>query len=652
MISELQNLLSETLQGMGISDVVPEVTVSDDPSHGDYSSNVAFILAKKQKITPLEAASNLANELVKDMPPILAKVEVAKPGFLNMKLSTQFLVTLMESRVRGTELPLFSARFSGKKIMIEFTDPNPFKEFHIGHLYSNIVGESISRLLEASGAEVKRVCYQGDVGLHVAKALYGMLCKITALGVTMSEVEKKSLQERARFLGEAYALGASAYEEDEAAKREIIEINTMVYEIINERLSSSKKEEQRLPSQSKVNSFQSDQTSPSKKDQLAELYTKGKKWSLEYFETIYARLGTVFWHYYFESEAGRVGLDLVREYLGKGIFEESKGAVVFPGEKYGLHTRVFINSRNLPTYEAKELGLALSKYHDYPYDLSLIITGSEIEEYFRVLLKALSLIRRDLAEKTQHVAHGMVRLPEGKMSSRKGNVLTGEWLLNEAVKRAKRKIEEAKEKGLTSANQLPVKTEPLKGTMLTVHEETEVAEMVGVGAVKWSLLRSGIGKDIEFSFDESVSFEGNSGPYLQYTFVRTQSVLRKYKIRHSKSQTLYDLGTMNYEISLEERDLLVHLARYHDILIEAAERFSPNLVTTYLFDLAQRFNLFYQKYPILKPHRHESVESNDGAFFSTSDESVRAFRLALTEAVGITIKHGLHVLGIKPPMRM
>lgn len=586
MKNELQQLLQQVLHDLDLENLGVVITPTQDPSHGDYATNVAFQAAKKLGVSPMEAGEIISKELRAKGGEQFANIEVAAPGFINFTLSSKSLLGSLQSEHKK----LVSPTLDGSKIMIEFTDPNPFKEFHIGHLYSNIVGESISRILEANGAEVRRVCYQGDVGLHVAKALWGLQQKMSGEGLKVEALEAKSLDERAQFLGQSYALGATKYEESDSAKQEIIKINKMVYD---------------------------------KDTEIMPLYEKGRQWSLEYFETIYARLGTRFVDYYFESEAGPRGVDLVRQYKDT-VFEESNGAVIFPGEKYGLHTRVFINSLGLPTYEAKELGLAVTKYEDYAFDSSIVITGNEIDEYFRVLLKALSLIQPEIAAKMKHLSHGMVRLPEGKMSSRTGNVKTGEWLLNEARDRAQAKIEETKG------------SEEAIGTRVSSVDEAEVSEMVGLAAVKWALLRSGIGRDVEFSFDESVSFEGNSGPYLQYTFVRTQSVLSKWRMVNGKwNPKDYSLFTINYPLAGEERVLLVLLCQYSDIVTSAAERFSPSDITTYLFELAQAFNLFYQKYPIIK-----------------EEEGIRDFRLALTDKVGQTIKDGLYLLGIQSPERM
>ncbi len=561
---------AKAVSDLGFEEVEIALQEPKDESHGDYSSNIALILGKKLKKNPLEVSQQIVEILnTKYQIPNTSRIESVAPGFINFYLSYEYLIDQLQ------EVTLLRQGSGGRrKIMVEFTDPNPFKEFHIGHLYSNAVGESLCRILESQGAVVKRVCYQGDVGLHVAKALYGLSLVIPNLfrdpQKMLKQVQHDSLQEKVKLLGEAYARGAKVYEEDGSAKEEINQLNKKIYE---------------------------------QDASIKEIYEKGRQWSLDYFETIYKRLGTKFTAYYFESEAGKIGLELVKKHIKDGIFQESEGAVIFPGEKYSLHNRVFINKLGLPTYEAKELGLALTKYKDFPYDQSIIVTGNEINAYFQVLLKALSLISPDLALKTKHIGHGMVRLPTGKMSSRTGDVITGEWLLDESKQR-------------------------IVGNYKEMDKDT--AESVAVGAVKYALLRGGIGRDITFSFDESISLEGNSGPYLQYTYARTQSVLAKVKSQKSKVKTT----TQNSKVmENEELALLRTLHRFPEVVAEAAEKFAPHMICNYLFDLAQKFNLFYQKCPILESDNKE-------------------FRLGLTQATGQVIKNGLYLLGISAPERM
>ncbi len=592
----LEKEILEALVKAGIANVAADITRTD-PKFGDFTTNVSLKIAKATKgpegvngskvkknpsldiyQSPMEFARILADSLQKSS--LIKKLEVKEPGFINFwiheKIWQKEVEELLKKRV-------FETDFSHKKVIVEFTDPNPFKEFHIGHLYSNSVGEAISRLFEAVGANVKRANYQGDVGMHVAKSIWGMREKVKSQKSKVKSLEGKPLKERIKFLGEAYAVGAKAFEEDAKAKEEITGLNKEIYE----------------------------------KGEAMEEYRLGKKWSLEHFEEIYARLGTKFDFYYFESEVGGYGAKLVHEYLGS-VFEESEGAIIFPGEKYGLHNRVFINSLGLPTYEAKELGLAPRKFEDFEYDVSVIITGNEINEYFKVLLSALSQIAPNLAEKTKHIGHGMVRMPAGKMSSRLGNVLSGEWLLDEAKKKAKKVVDE---KGLVS-------------------DLEDLAETVAVGAVKYSLLKNNIGQDTKFSFEESISLEGNSGPYLQYTHARCRSVLEKAignrpaegEVRKWRQKAkVYDWT----DLSAEEDLLLRALGHFEDVVVACAKNFSPSSVAGFLFEVAQKYNLLYNNLPILKAGAEQSAR-----------------RLFLTRSTAEILKRGLNLLGINAPDKM
>ncbi len=311
---------------------------------GDYSTNAGIITSKPQEIcAQLKTDKTLAK--------IASKIEIAGAGFINISIKNDALITQTNKLLKGGKTPLRQGFGGARKIMVEFTDPNPFKEFHIGHLFSNIVGESLARLFASQGAELKRACYQGDVGMHVAKAVWGMMKK------NWQSIVDKPLADRIKFMGQAYALGATAYEDQsadgEAAKKEMEDLNKKIYAL---------------------------------DESIRELYQTGRGWSLEYFEMLYQRLGTKFDYYFFERDVGGIGLKLVKEYLKKGIFVKSQGAVIFPGSKYGLHDRVFINKLGLPTYEAKDLGLALAKFEKYPYDQSVIVTSNEINEYFKVVL--------------------------------------------------------------------------------------------------------------------------------------------------------------------------------------------------------------------------------------------------------------------------
>jgi arginyl-tRNA synthetase len=332
--------------------------------------------------------------------------------------------------------------------------------------------------------------------------------------------------------------------------------------------------------------------------------------SLDFFETIYKRLGTqhgegnAFNFYFFESNTGTFGKELVEKNI-PAIFEKSDGAVVYKGdESKGLHTRVFINKDGLPTYEAKELGLAKIKYDTYPYDTSIVITGNEVNDYFKVLLDAMAKVFPDLAAKTEHYSHGMLRLPTGKMSSRTGDVITAESI-----------IDETKEKAMTK----------ITADNFSDAEKNDIAEKVAIGAIKYSILRQAAGKDIIFDFEQSLSFEGDSGPYLQYAYARTRSLLAKaegHKI---------DPNAMGGE---EIRPLHKYILRFPETVLRAQIEREPHYVTNYLVELAREFSAFYANTQVL-----------DGA----PDEP---YKLALVEMTSHILKRGLWLLGIMAPERM
>lgn len=536
--------------GLEIEDVHLEHPA--DLANGDYSTNVAMVLGKKVGKNPKELAQEITDN-IKELKEV-EKIEVAGAGFINFHLSQEFFAGSIEEILKAGDKWGSNETLKGQETMVEYTDPNPFKEFHIGHLMSNAIGESISRLVEFSGAETKRANYQGDVGLHVAKAIFG----------------KQKNPEMA--FGTAYAEGNSAYEEDEKAKEEIKEINKKVYNKSDEEIN--------------------------------KLYDEGKKVSLEHFEEIYKKLDTKFDEYFFESETGPIGEKLVEENVGK-VFEESDGAVIFKGEDVGLHTRVFINSEGLPTYEAKDLALAKVKADRYGYDKSIVITASEQKEYYKVVLASMKEIFPDLSESTKHITHGMLRLPSGKMSSRTGDVITGESLIDEVNEKVLEKMKDSDIEG-----------------------KAEIAEQVAVGAIKYSILKQSAGKDIIFDYDKSLSFEGDSGPYLQYSHTRASAVLEKAK-EEKIIPSINDRVNDRETVELEKL-----LYRFPEVVERANKEYEPHYVTIYLTELAGAFNSFYAKEKI--------VEESDTA----------AYKVALTQAFKTTIKNGLWLLGIKTPNRM
>jgi len=550
MRKEIENIIQDALKNMDVSADDIHIEHPADFSHGDYSTNVAMKSAPQARKTSKEFAEEIVRYIVRNKPDEIEKVEVAGPGFINFYLSKSFFTKNIEDILKQKETYGENEILKREKVIIEYTDPNPFKEFHIGHLMSNAIGESISRIIEFSGAGVKRANYQGDVGLHVAKAIWGKM--------TDSKMG----------WGEAYTYGAQRYEEN---KKEINEINKKIYEKSNSEINT--------------------------------LYESGRKESLAEFEKMYKRLGTKFDFYFFESESGPIGINIVKKY--SDIFEESDRAIVFHGEKFDktLHTRVFVTREGLPTYEAKELGLAKMKYDKDPYDISVVITGNEVKDYFRVVQVAMEQTLPELAEKTKHVPHGMLRLKTGKMSSRTGDIITAENLLNDVRKRVLQKMKDA-----------------------DIREKENIADQIAIGAVKYSILKQATGNDIVFDFDTLLSFEGDSGPYLQYTHARACSVTEKAR----KMKITPSVKKPQQKVTDVER--LMH--QFPEVVLRARSLYEPHYITTYLIQLASAFNNFYAHTRI--------IDSGDSA----------PYNVALTEATSIVLKNGLWLLGIQAPEKM
>ncbi|MFA5999765.1 MAG: arginine--tRNA ligase [Candidatus Paceibacterota bacterium] len=538
MQDKIKNLINDALKNLGIEENNFVVEHPEDLKNGDYSTNVAMVCAKKLKMNPKDLAQKITNELSLERA-VLSKVE-AVGGFINFYLSQEFFVSSIEKIIKN---PKFgeNTNLAGKKFFIEHTQPNPFKEFHIGHLMNNAIGEAMVRIVKDSGAEVKVASYHGDKGLHVAKAIWGFL-------------KEKNWQM-------SYALGAKAYEEGAEAKKEIEDLNKKIYGENDEEIN--------------------------------KIYAEGRKISFDYFESIYRKLDSHFDFHFYESEAGDIGKKLVLDNMGK-VFEDSEGAVVFKGENFEpkTHTRVFLNSEKLPTYEAKEVGLAQIKKDKYKYDESLTITANEQDAFFKVVEVAIGEVFPELKGKLKHISHGMLRLPSGKMSSRTGDVITAESLIE------------------------------------TVKEKTKGDESVAIAAIKYMILRQAIGGDIIFDIEKSVSTEGDSGPYLQYATVRANSVLEKGKEENLLPSTKVDDSWATIEIEKL-------LYKFPEVVLYSAQKYEPHHIVNYLTDLARSYNSFYGNNKII----------------DKSDAS-SPYKLALTSAFATVMRNGLYLLGIKVPEKM
>ncbi|MDB5254581.1 MAG: hypothetical protein JWL80_647, partial [Parcubacteria group bacterium] len=519
--NSIETLINRALSTLGIEASGIPLEHPTDLSNGDYSTSVALAYAKQAGKNPKQLAEEIVSALQETKSEFISEIKVAGPGFINFYLTKEFFQkSIGDINTEGEKFGKGES-LKGQTTMIEYTDPNVMKPFHIGHLMSNSIGEAISRLVEWNGSKVIRANYYSDSGLNIAKAVWGIQAKKDE-----TPRDTSSYSEKAKFLGQAYAFGVAQSEENETVAQEIREINKKIF---------------------------------SREDsEINKLFDLGKEWSLSYLNELYTRLGSSFDFLVGESEVSEEGKKIVLEFLEKGVFEKSEGAIVFHGATFNkhLHTRVFINKENLPTYEAKELGLTKKKFEIYNPDLSIVITANEQSDYFKVVLEAMKQIFPDFALKTKHLSHGILRFATGKMSSRTGNVITAEEL-----------IEQVKE---------------------SIASKGDIAqEDIAIGAIKYMVLRQSVGGDIIFDIEKSVSTEGDSGVYLQYAFARTNSLLEKAG----------DPDVSNTPDIVRPLEKLLY--RFPEVVERSMLEYSPNLLLTYLTEISASFSNLYSEVQII-----------------------------------------------------
>jgi arginyl-tRNA synthetase len=530
---------------------------TDKCAGAHYFSNVALVVAKLAQQSPRAIAEQLAENVQTQNLTLVESVAVAGPGFLNFTLMREYFT----AQLLAPE-PLADT-LADQTIILEYTSPNLFKPLHVGNLVGNIVGESLARLYESAGATVVRSNYPSDIGLTVAKGVWGLQQSAENPG----DIEA---------LGAAYRAGHAAYEAGGEEKEQIIAVNKALYA----------------------------ESDPA----LTELRLAGLQTSKHHLDQLLQTLGTKFDQEITESTAAELGVSVVRENITNCVFEESEGAVVYRGEKVGLHTRVFLNSAGLPTYEAKDIGHYSLKHATHPdWTRSIIVTGREQTEYFKVIYAALRELYPNIADRELiHVPTGYLTLTTGKMSSRLGNVLTGESILQTLTEEAARR----------AAIDDPC-----------LHRD------IAVAALKYEILRHGVGSDMVFDPERALSFEGDSGPYLQYTHARLRSVIEKAEDMNIESATDAMLSDDTQPPAPYSAELLIE--RFAHVVAEAVASSAPQQLMVHLTELAGAFNTFYATEKIADPN-----------------DQYAPYKLLLATRVADQLQDGLKLLGIPAPERM
>lgn len=569
---ELQKKIEDICAELGITrNVVLEHP--QELTHGDFATSVALAAAKDLKQNPQDLAKTIAIKIRELNDESIKKdVSVAGPGFINISLTQKVLYEEISRILESEEKYGQNNLHQGKKILVEHSSPNLFKPFHIGHLMNNAVGEAMTRILRNTNADLDVISYPSDISLGIAKAIWVIMQKGGEDWVVKAT---KGIDDVQNFISEAgpmYVEGTKAYDESEQVQKEVREIANKLY---------------KREGGSEFNIFEI-----------------CKQLNLRYFDAVTQRLGSSFDGFIFESETAPIGKQLVQENIPR-VFTESEGAVIYDGEKRSLHTRVFINKDGNPTYEAKDLGLLSLKFSRYVPDVSVFVTDHEQGPYFKVVSTAAGEIHKEWQEKTIHLTHGRMTFKGAKMSSRLGGVPTAEEVLNTIKEVAKEKFTER-----------------------SVGMDTDAfADMVAIAALKFSILKVAPGKPVNFDPEEALSFEGDSGPYIQYTYVRTRALLEK-----GSAVDIFPQVVEKYITSDLERILY----RFEEVALLSAQEYAPHHIAHYLLQVAQTFNSWYAQEKVI----------------DESNKEISAHRLAIASAVGTVLKNGLNLLGIQTPERM
>ena len=556
----LENIIFDLLKSVGISD--GELSIPPKPEMGDFAFPM-FNLAKEQGKNPAELATEIAGELTSITHPLIDRVAAFGP-YVNFFLNTGEVARLILEEIASKKENFGSNEIGkGKSVMIEYPSNNTHKEFHIGHLRNLCIGNTLVNLYRKSGYEGISVNYLNDFGSHVAKCLWGVL---KLYGGKIPEENKQ------KWLGDVYAEASGAVKENDEFKNEVSEI------------------QQKLES---------------KDPEIWPLFMETRQWSIDKFAELFEELGVDHKDVFFEKDIKEKGQNIVDELLTKGVATiGERGAIIIDLSEYKLDIALMRKADGTGLYLTSDLPLAQEKFKKYNVDESIVITGIEQNFYFKQLYKILELM--GFEKKLTHIGYGLVTRPEGKMSSRLGNVVLYEDLRDEIYEKMYRESEERHP----------------DWDQVTLNE---TVKKLTHAALKFSMQKHEAGKNIVFDIKDATSFEGFSGPYVLYVVARINSIVRKSN-PGAANQINFSLLT-----ELEEKKLLLLMAEYEHILQKALQNYNPSVMAKYCFDLAKAFNEFYNKHNILKAETLDLAQA----------------RLVLAQAVKHTLTDALGILSIE-----
>ena len=594
-INAQAKLALKELYGAEVEERLIQTQATRKEFEGDITL-VTFPLLKTSHKGPEQTAEEIGCWL-KERCPEVESFNVVK-GFLNIKFSLSYWSNIFRSISAAEDFGTLPP--TGKRVMIEFSSPNTNKPLHLGHIRNNLLGWSVSKLLEANGHEVIRVNLVNDRGIHICKSM------LAWLRWGNGETPQSSGMKGDHLVGKYYVLFSNELKKETkaiAAERGISEDEA-------ERLSPILKEAQAM-----LVKWESGDK------EIRELWAKMNGWVYEGFDKTYERMGISFHRTYYESNTYLSGKSLVNAGLERGIFERQEdGSVWCNLEPDGLDRKLLLRGDGTSVYMTQDLGTAEQRYNEYKFDELIYVVGDEQNYHFKVLKLILKKLGFDWSDAIYHLSYGMVELPEGKMKSREGTVVDADDLI---------------EKMYQTAKETSLELGKLGG--IPEQEQERLFEMIGLGALKYFILKVDPKKTMLFDPKESIDFNGNTGPFIQYTHARIKSILRKAKesgvIAGEESLSVPENFS---ELLPKEVEIIKLLNSYPVRIKEAGDAHSPALVANFIYDLAKEFNQYYQSVSILKE----------------SDSQRLLFRLAMLKEIAFVLRRGMLILGIELPERM
>ena len=562
------------------------------PTRKEFNGTHTFVVFPFLKVTKKspEFTATAIGDYLKSRSGLIKEFNVVK-GFLNLEIDISVWISCFDDMLKNQYWGQLKP--NGKKVMIEFSSPNTNKPLHLGHLRNNFLGDAISRIIEAAGYQVKRTNLVNDRGIHICKSM--LAYKRWGKGETPETAQLKG----DHLIGKYYVLFDKHYKE---------EIATLVDQGVSED-EAKKQAPVLIQAQEMLQKWE-------KKDiEVIKLWNKMNAWVYEGFEATYQSMGIKFDAIYKESETYLLGKGIVREGLEKQVFyKRDDGSVWIDLSKEGLDEKLVMRSDGTSVYITQDIGTCDFKYQDFPMDQSIYVVGNEQDYHFNVLFAIMKKMGRPYGEGLHHLSYGMVDLPSGKMKSREGTVVDADELMDEMFATAAKhtlelgKIEELDE-----------------------NESKSLFRMVGLGALKFFLLKVDPKKRILFDPKESIEFQGHTGPFVQYTYARISAVLRR-----ASSDGINKILFSIKDIHLREQMLLAHLVKFEEVIEQAARDYTPALLAHYVYDMAKYYNRFYQELSI----------------FNESDDNLVIFRIGLSRLTAKVIRRSMNLLGIEVPNRM